>query len=298
MPLSDRFYSAVATSLPSAEPAGRSVLLTHDPLPVGGIAVALMLGTTALLGLPVDGPLLGLACCGTALVYLADRALGLSPEDRVNRPGRRRWRRRFRGWIRVEAALLALAAAVLVPLLQWKTLTVAAALGGVGALHVLPVLPGGSRLKAVGFLKPYAVAGVWAVGAVLLPVVEAGRSVTAPVLWLTAYRFALILPNLLLADWADRAGDAAAGLRTWAQGWSRRSVQGAGTGLLAVALLGAGGAVAMGAAPPLLLVDAVGGLLLGGALWRLRPGASAGHALLLDLLVGWPVVTWGVWVLG
>jgi hypothetical protein len=141
-----------------------------------------MWGTLSLLRLPVDVPLLGLAFCGTALVYLADRSLGHSPEDRTNQPARLDWARRHRAWIWREGLLLITGVALLVPLLQWKTLSVAVLLGGVGSAHVWSGLSVSGRSGAAGLIKPLAVAGTWAVGAVLLPVLEAGAPVTASVM--------------------------------------------------------------------------------------------------------------------
>lgn len=266
--------------------------LRHDPLIIGGVALALTLGTTALLGLSVDEPLLGVAFCGTALLYLADRGLGLSPEDRANRPGRGRWFRQHQGWVRAEAVGLTSGLLLLLPLLQWYTIILSVVLGSIGLVYVLPLLPTGRRLKSTGLFKPVSVATAWALGAVILPVVECGEPLTLAVWGLIAYRVLLIVPNVLLADWADREGDAAAGVETWALRWSWRSVQGTSTVLIGMALLGAVVAVGWGAAPLILLLDAFGGVLMGVAVWRLQPEADSLHVLWLDLIVAWPVVDW------
>jgi len=265
--------------------------LVYDPLPVGGVAVALILGTTALLNLQLDAPLLGAAFCGTALVYLADRAFGGAPEDRYNQPGRVAWVRRHRRWLMVEGIGLTTGLAALVPLLKIETILAAAGLGVVGLLHILsgPVLGRGGS----SFVESLVVAVVWASGAVLLPVLEAGAAVaTRAVVALTAYRTSLILPNILLVDWADREGDAAAGRGSWAMGRSRRAIQIGGTGVLSLAIGGAMTVVGWGAGPILLLVDALGGVLMAGGIWMLRPERSAAHRLALDLAVAWPVVPW------
>lgn len=137
------------------------------------------------------------------------------------------------------------------------------------------------------------VALVWAIGAVLLPVLETGGAgLSGAVMALTAYRGLLILPNVLLVDWADREGDAAVGAGTWAVGRSRRSVQRVATALVLFAVGGAGAAVQIGWAPPLLLIDAAGGLFMIWAIWGLRPERSALHRAVLDGIVAWPVVPW------
>jgi len=273
--------------------------LYHDPLPTGVVAVALMLGTGALLDVPVSSPLLGAAFCGVALVYLLDRTLGHSPEDRTNQPARVEWARRHRTWIWTEGVLLTTGAAFSVLLLQVKTVGIAALLGGVGALHLGAGLSGAGGPMARRLLKPLAVAGAWAVGGVLLPVLEAGAPMTASVAGLAAYRFLFILPNVLLADWGDRAGDIAAGLHPWTEWATARGVRGTATGLLGLALVGAVGASAVHPRPVLLWIDAVGPLLMLAAVWTADPTRPA-HRFGLDLLVGWPAVTalaaWGLGV--
>lgn len=267
--------------------------LQHSGLPIGGIAVALMLSTSALLDVPVSMALLGAAFCGTALVYLADRALGHSPEDAINRPDRVTWRRSMRGWIAGEGMALAVGLAVCLPFLHGRTLLGAMGIGTVAGLHV--GVPGHDawRLKRWGRLKPLAISGAWAVGAVLLPVLEADAPWALGVGALIAYRLALILPNVLMADWRDRPGDAVHGVSTLSYRWQRRTVQHVGWMCLGLATLGAllvaGRSVALA---PLLVVDAVGLLLMGVALHRLRPRHTPMHMIVLDVLVAWPLVTW------
>lgn len=258
----------------------------------GLVAAAWMVGTSALLGLPVDGPLVGAAFCGTSLLYLLDRALDTSPEDAVNRPEREAWRRGFRGWIWAEASLMSLALAVLAPFLQTPTLLIVLLVGVTGALHVWPLVPGARRLKSVGPAKTLVVAATWAVGGVVLPVVEAGAAWTTAGLALLGLRFAFVLTNVLLADWGDRAGDTAVGLRTLASRWSARRLRIVATALAGIAVVGS---VALSMTQPdastLWRVDAVGPALLGVAVWRIDPSTQPWHAVAADLLVAWPAVT-------
>lgn len=271
--------------------------LVHAPLPVGGIAVALTCGTLSLLRLPVDVPLLGLAFCGTTLIYLVDRVLGRSPEDHVNQPGRLNWARHYQGWIRAQVGFLCTGVVLSFPLLQWNTLGAAALLGGIGGVHLWSGLSGSGGAVMARLFKPLAVAGTWAVGAVVLPVIESGGSLSVPVLGLVIYRLLFILPNVLLCDWGDRAGDVAAGLQPWTEEATARGVRWGASGLLLLAVAGAAGATTVHPQPVLLGVDAIGPLLMLGAVWTADPG-RAGHRLVLDLLVGWPVVTalvaWGI----
>lgn len=277
---------------PAVDFSGCAAFLYYDSLPVGAIAVAVLLGTSALLHVAVDGPLLVLGFCGTALVYLADRGLGMSPEDRINRPERLAWIQRHQPWLWGEGALLVLGIAISAPLLEWGTIVLAIFLGALGALHSGLLFGGRRRLKAGSILKPVVVCAAWAIGAGFLPVVEAGEPITLSVVGLTAYRFVLILPNVLLADWIDREGDARVGSGTWARGWSRHTLLLAASILHCVGLLGAVLVAWFGGGQQLLLLDAVGGGLLLIGVWRLRPAAVAGHMFLLDAMVAWPIVPW------
>lgn len=266
--------------------------LRHSGAPIGGVAAAFVAGTSVLLGVPVDGGLLTLTFCGTALVYLVDRAANWSPEDAVNRPSRDRWIGEARGWIRAEAAVLVAAGIGAATAVRLDTVIASAGLGLVGGLHVLPMLPGRQRLKAWGLWTPLTIGLAWAAGGVVLPLIEAGAPVfSLESVHLAAYRFLFVAPNVLLADWIDREGDAAAGLTTVGTTLSLRTLQIASTvALLAAVGLALGGGLrdeALG----LWAIDAAGPMLLLGATWQLRPEMAPGRTLLLDLIVAWPGVT-------
>lgn len=262
--------------------------LYHDPAPVGVVAVSLLLGTYGLFGRPVDLPLIVAGFCGVTVVYAADRAWGNSPEDRANRPERVAWVRAHRDWLAIETAGLFALGGAMLPYLGRESLFWTALLGGVAALHVWPW--GRARPLLRGFAKPGAIAGAWAVGAGVLPLVEAGDSVGAGALLFCAYRALFILPNLLLSDWADRQGDADVGLMPWASRWTLRRTRWVATGLLLTAALGAVVWMAVGTMPLLVGIDAGGLGLMGGAVWGLDPSRPRG-AFLADLVVAWPLVT-------
>ncbi len=278
--------------MPSSSPVRSSktgivAVLCHDPALVGGVAVALMLGTYGLFGLPVDLPLLVAGFCGTTLAYLVDRGWAYSPEDRVNRPGRMAWTRAHMRWLTAETTVLFALGGAMAPYLNGSTLLCTGLLGSVALLQVWPLGPGGAFLG--GILKPIAIAGAWAAGGALLPLIEAGQSLGAGPMLFFGCRWLFILPNLLLADWGDRVGDAEAGLAPWAAGWTVRQVRWMATISL---LLAATGAViwAVGGTIPLLVgFDALGLVLMAGVVWGLDP-ARPRTALLADLVVGWPLV--------
>ena len=272
--------------------------LAHDGVPIGGIAVGMMLGSYALLGIVPSVPLLTLAFCGTALVYQLDRGLDFSPEDRFNRPAYGAWRRAHRDYVRGTVLLCTVVGIGMLPFLRPVTIAAGLGLGLVGLLHVIPVLGPRRRLKTFAWLKPLSISAVWALGGVLLPVLEADRSITVGVAALAGYRFVIVLVNTLLADWGDRDGDARANLQTLATEWSSPTLFYVVRGLL-LTTLAAGLIVTAGYRLPLLLVD-LGGLL---AMFVLVRGSETGltraRRVAIDAVVAWPAVTALVaWLVG
>jgi 4-hydroxybenzoate polyprenyltransferase len=165
-------------------------------------------------------------------------------------------------------------------------------------MHVWPVL-GGQRLKTWGTMKPMVISSVWATGVVLVPVVEADQSVTGGVLALAGYRFALVLINTLLADIGDRVGDARAGLRTLATVWPTSALLWGAYLVLGLILIGGIGAVGVGRAPSLLLVDLLVVVLLGSMVRCVQVDSAWGRHVLVDAVIGWPAVTFLVgWLAG
>lgn len=269
--------------------------LYHDPAVVGGVAVALLLGTYGLFGMAVDLPLVVAGFCATTLVYAVDRGWRVPAEDRTNRPARVAWVEGHRGWLGVEAGLLGALGGAMVPALEPRTLVGAGALGGIAMLEVAPGRSG--RAGLTGLSKPLVIAATWAVGGGLLPLVEAGRPLGLDAALFGGYRFLFILPNLLLADWADRAGDAAADRAPWTTGWTAGQVRRLATGLLLGAALVAAVWGGRTPRPVLLSMDAWGLLLMLAVVWRRSPSHPR-DALLADLVVAWPVVpALGAWMI-
>lgn len=259
----------------------------HDPAPVGGVSVALLVGTSGLFGLPVDLPLLVAGFCGTTLLYAADRVWTEAPEDRVNRPERVAWVQAHPRWLAVETAVLVAVGGAMLPLLEWETLVWTGGLGSVAGLHLLPRGDDGPFLA--GLSKPFVIAGAWAAGGVFLPLVETGHPIGYGVLLFFGYRLLFLLPNLLLADWGDQGGDAEMGLAPWALGWSAWQVRVGATALLLAATVGGLGWALLGSSPILVGGDALGPVLMMGAVWVLDPTRPR-DAFLFDLVVAWPVI--------
>lgn len=97
--------------------------------------------------------------------------------------------------------------------LKPATLATGGLLAVLSGLYMIPPGKHRTRLKKVWYLKPLVISGAWAVGGVLLPVLEAEWPITVPVIGLIGYRLLFVLPNTLLAAWPDRQGDTRAGLR-------------------------------------------------------------------------------------
>ena len=270
--------------------------LYHDPLPVGGIAVALMLGTSALVRVPVSFPLIIAGFCGAALVYSFDRSATASPEDNWNHPRRRAWVRTHRGWLTAEGVALFFGGTVALFFLASDTLLVVGGLAGAAGVHLALGRSDGALRTAFGVGKPVLITAAWAVGGVFLPVMEAGASVTGGVGVLLAARLLFVLPNVLLSDWGDRKGDAAAGLHSWTVWGTARGLRLVATGLLLGALTAMGTAGLWFDRFLLFAVDALGPLLMLGVVWTVDPERPA-HRFLLDAIVAWPGVTalvaWG-----
>jgi hypothetical protein len=187
------------------------------------------------------------------------------------------------------------------PHVRPATLAVGAALGVAAGLHVADGLHVAAALpgpKAAGTLKPAVIAGVWAAAVVALPVVEAWPAVppearaelAAGGLALGVYRALALWPNVVLADWADRAGDAAAGLTTPATAWAPATLRRRAYAALAAAALVATGAATASEVPLLWGADALGLGLLARAVRRSATPAEAWPMAALDAAVAWPAV--------
>lgn len=270
---------------------GAGAFLRYGGVLVGGIAVCMVLGTYALLHLRPGLPLLVLAFCGPFVVYQAERALRLAPEDRFNHPGRLAWVARHRRYVWMSTGLAAAVGVATLPLLRRVTVGAGVGLALLSLLYMVPLLPGRRRLKAAGFVKPALIAGAWAVGGVLLPVLEAGVPLRAAVPALIGYRFLFILPNALLADWPDRAGDARAGLYTVATRFSERHVRGMAIASLVLGLIGGGAALLIFDTSWLLGVDLAGLGVMLVCLARPLPQSRLFYGVVLDLVVAWPGLT-------
>jgi 4-hydroxybenzoate polyprenyltransferase len=140
-------------------------------------------------------------------------------------------------------------------------------------------------------VKPVVISGAWAVGAVVVPLVEAGAALDLAAAAGVVYRFLFVLPNVLVADWPDRQGDASVGLQNSTSGWSPVRLRITACLVLGVAVAGAVGAVGFFGAPTLLLVDMLGPLILLGLSARPLPTSRWYYGFTIDAVMAWPLVT-------
>jgi len=160
--------------------------VVYSSLWLAAAAAALLAAASRALELPVDPRLVGLAACGTLVVYNVDRLRDLE-RDRLTTPARSafvtRWRRPLVG--------LTLAAGCAAALLAWlcgpRALAVLAPTAAAGLLH--------RRLKHLVWAKGAYIALAWTAVTVGLPWALAGRAAqpaaTALVVLLAVYANAI-----------------------------------------------------------------------------------------------------------
>ncbi|HMB90865.1 MAG TPA: UbiA family prenyltransferase [Rhodothermales bacterium] len=275
---------------PSAQARIKAFLL-YASLPIGGIAFCFLLGTYALLELPLSWPLLVLGFCAAFLIYQAERTLHTAPEDIYNHPERRVWLAQHRRYVWISSLSAAGVAMAMLPLLRPVTLVAGVVLASLSVLYMVPFGKHGHRLKGYGMLKPVLISTAWSVGGVVLPVVQAGVAVDGTVLALVGYRFLFVLPNAVLSDWPDRKGDDKAGLRTLATRFSLRQLQWIATAALILGIGGVGIALFFADVSWILGIDALGLGLMLWLVWRPVPPSRFLFSFMLDALVAWPGVT-------
>lgn len=268
----------------------RQTLEYSNVLP-GLVAVGFMLGTYAILDLPVHLPLLVLGGCGTFLVYQADRSLFISPEDRFNHPERISWARDHSLYLVVSSVVacgVAIAMLFLVgPPVRWFVGTYALA----GAAYAIPGFRDRFRSTGVHLGKPVIVALGWSLGGVMLPVVQAGAIPYPAAVLLVLYRFGFVFPNPLLADWFDRSGDTRTGIFTPAAFMSATSLQQISQLVLVLIIAGAVVAIIGWEAPNVLWIDLLGPLFMVMMVSRRLSPARWFYQIALDGIVAWPAVT-------
>ncbi|MGH0028636.1 MAG: hypothetical protein ACQGVC_02510 [Myxococcota bacterium] len=166
--------------------------LVFSSLWVAATAAALCRASAPAMGAAPDAAVVGLAFCGTLLVYNVDRLRDLA-RDRVTSPARSRFVEEHRG------ALLGLSVAA-----GAGSAGLAFAVGPTGIAALLPIALLGffhRRLKRFGWWKPFYVSAAWCGVTVGLPAVTAAapRHVT----WVAAIVAITLAGNVIASNLRD-----------------------------------------------------------------------------------------------
>lgn len=254
------------------------------------VASGFIAGNVALAHSPVDF-LFGLFfSAGAFFLYQVDRAFSFSREDKFNNPERVEWiaaHRRFVTWSMGASAV------VLISILPWlpaEVIPVSALIGIVGIVHALPGIPGRRRIKSFPLVKTGSIAGAWILGGVILPLGIVGDVQPVMIGLICVYRLPIILANLMVADFLDRHGDRKAGLNSFYARWPEKRIKQIAIWLISFSAV-TGIAVALIIySPMLILVDIMGhGFMI--YLVVRSHHLTAESLYRLDILVGWPLVT-------
>jgi 4-hydroxybenzoate polyprenyltransferase len=255
------------------------------------VAAGLTAGSAVLIGQPLSGSLLAASCSGAFLIYLIDRALLFRKEDSINQPDRVAWYARHpaytSGAFLAALGVLCLAAFDLtLPVLVWG-----GCMGAGGVVYLLDFGRRGSRFKGHWLIKPLAIAGAWTAGTVFFPAYGNDAWLEFDVAFMALYRFTFILPNVILADWPDRDGDAAADLKPLAVIRGQTGVRRWATGLAFLSLLLGMSQAVVFAWPAHWWIDLGGPALMIYAAQRSFSGSHWFYGFVIDLMVAWPLVT-------
>jgi len=158
-------------------------------------AAALVAAASAVMGLRPAPAVMGLALCGTLVVYSVDRLRDLR-RDRQTAPLRAAFVDRHRGWLEFQTV----AAGVLALVCGWlagpAVIAVAAGVALFGFLH--------RRLKRSLLAKPLYLTLSWTAVSVALPAVHAGNARHVP--WVAAIVALTVQSNVVLSNLRDREG--------------------------------------------------------------------------------------------
>ena len=274
-------------------------LIIHGNLHILLVALGLMLGTYLFTEASINIYLLMAGCCGACLVYQIDRIFVGGEEDPINHPERTAWLKTHKLLVNGLFALFLAIGLWSAIHLQIHTIGIGAGLAIIGVVYLFPILPGRVRPKSIWFVKPVMISGAWVAGTVLFPAWDAKIPLDVELLGLVFYRWFFILPNVLLSDWPDRAGDMIAGHTSVATMLDERQLR-FFAGLSAVIALGFGLFVGLHASwSALFYADLIGPMLMLYVCSRPMIQAHGKIVLGLDLIVAWPaVVVFMYWLIG
>lgn len=259
----------------------------HIPL----VALGLTTSSYILLAAPINTAYVVAACCGAFVIYQLDRWWLIGEEDAINQPARVAWIGEHAIFKALILGISLCIGGVAALSLSVSILLAGAGLATFGLLYLLPVLPGRRRLKSLWYAKPLAIALTWSLGSVYLAALSVNDVDVVHVALLLIYRFFFILPNVLLADWHDRAGDLQAGILSLALLISERQLRTIAALSAILSLLVGCWIGIRGDWPMVFFVDLVGPMLMLFICTRTLHNSWAMHSILLDLVVAWPLIT-------
>lgn len=261
----------------------------YSNLHIGVIAASLLLANGMLLGIAPSWPLLALAVSGSILIYHLDHFWLASKEDHINHSERIVWQQSHHLYMYVSSFGCVVVAMTSAVFLNLQTLLVALLLGVCGAIYNVPWWQ--RRPKEFGSVKPFLITGAWAVGSVV-PIVLAQEEPMRAVVWLLiAYRFLYILPNLLIVDWLDQAGDKAAGIWTLVAAWTEMKLRAVVTIVGMCTLLSGAWLATNVSLGWLIYIDMIGSIVLVALIWWEKGRAFPLYRGWLDLVIAWPWAT-------
>ncbi len=273
--------------------SGLRLLVLYGNLQIPVVAIGLMTGSAALLGKSLTWPLLTASGAGAFLIYLIDRAWLIRSEDPVNQPERVAWYTADPLYAVGAFSLGGIVLGVSALKLSWPVVFAGGLLGCAGMAYLREYGTDRDRIKGHWLYKPLSISGAWTLGTVLLPAFASGWDFNVQLVALIVYRFTFIAPNIILADWPDRVGDAAASLNSLAVLKGDAGVRNWATALAFLAFA-VGLAQMLYFSWPLPLWIYLGGpLLMIYAAQRPFDGAHWFYGLVVDLIVAWPLVTAG-----
>lgn len=287
----------VASASQANKVSGLFQLVLYGNLQIPVVAIGLMTGSAALLGESLTWPLLAASGAGVFLIYLIDRAWLIHKEDRINQPERVIWYADHPHYAVGAFGLAGLVLGVAALNLNWFVVIAGGLLGIAGVAYLQEYGRTRGRLKGHWLCKPLSIAGAWMLGAVVLPALAFGWPFDVQLAALAVYRFTFIVPNVILADWPDRVGDAAASLNSLVVLKGDAAVRSWATGLASIALIMGVGQLICFSWPMPYWVDLGGPLLMIYAALRPFDGSRLFYGLVVDLIVAWPLLTAGVIIL-
>ncbi len=293
--------------------AGWKDWLVYSDLHVLLVSAGWMLGGSALMGYELPWTFVLLGACGAFLIYRLDHWFIHSPEDHLNAPQRLAHAKGWQYPLIVFAALLAflalLSLAEVIRQDAWPW-TIALLIGTLGLIYPLRVLPGGRRPKDLPALKTLLIVSCWVGGGILLPAVLFGQGEAMQpfggdeLAAVVSYRVLYVLPNLIAVDWLDREGDRVERAGNLVSQWTRRGAKSSIFIIWAMATMLLALLFVSGSNPVLLSIEWFGvtGLSLMAvstiSIREFKLDGMIGRAVLLDLWVAFPLITWLWWFFG